>query len=129
MCSRLKVKITSSAVISSPLWNFTPLRSDISTVRSSMRFQLSARPGLASSWPSRFCMISVSNMKEKVRVPTLDCSRSGSSEALLAICCTAIDLAECDAGQDEAGGGNARGGDQMAAAQLHGTLLPKECSR
>ena len=46
MRSGPKVKTTSSDVISSPLWNFTPLRSDSSTVRSSMRFQLSARPGI-----------------------------------------------------------------------------------
>ena len=90
MRSRLKVKTTSSAVISSPLWNFTPLRSASSTVRSSRRFQLSARPGTGSSWPIRFCMISVSKRKEKVREPTLDCSRKGSSEALLEICWTAM---------------------------------------
>ena len=58
MRSRLKVKTTSSAVISSPLWNFTPLRRVNSTVRSSMRFQLSARPGISSSLPSRFWVIS-----------------------------------------------------------------------
>src|SRR6476620_3486926 len=46
MRSRLKVKTTSSAVSSSPLWNFTPWRSFTSTVWSSMRRHSVARHGL-----------------------------------------------------------------------------------
>ena len=72
-------------------------------------------------------MIRRSNMKEKTRWPTLDCSRSGSRAALLAICCTAMVMAgrrsacaEGDARQAEAGGGKAGCGDQRAAAQEHG---------
>src|SRR5476649_1439547 len=90
MCSRPKVKITSSDVISSPLWNFTPLRSDSSTVRSSMRFQLSARPGIGSSLDLRLRAIRFSKIGICTRSPTLERSRTTSSEALFAICCTAI---------------------------------------
>ena len=54
MRSRLKVKTTSSAVISSPLWNFTPWRSFSSTVWSSMRRHSVARPGTAPRLPRQF---------------------------------------------------------------------------
>ncbi len=49
--SALKLNATSSAVSSSPLWNFTPRRSDNSTVRSSIRRHSVARPGICSNWP------------------------------------------------------------------------------
>jgi hypothetical protein len=44
-----KLNATSSAVMTSPLWNRTPGRSVASTVRSSIRRQLVARPGFCSS--------------------------------------------------------------------------------
>ena len=48
MRSRPKLNTTSSAVISSPLWNLTPWRSFSSTVWSSMRRHSVASPGTAS---------------------------------------------------------------------------------
>ena len=90
MRSGPKVKTTSSDVISSPLWNFTPLRSDSSTVRSSIRFQLSARPGIGSSFAFRSRAIRFSKIGICTRSPTLERSRTTSSEALVATCCTAI---------------------------------------
>src|SRR6185312_11020921 len=90
MRSGPKVKTTSSDVISSPLWNFTPLRSDSSTVRSSIRFQLSARPGIDSRFFFRSRAIRFSNSDCCTRSPTLERSRTTSSEALVATCCTAM---------------------------------------
>src|SRR5260370_723550 len=93
MRSGPKVKTTSSDVISSPLWNFTPLRSDSSTVRSSMRFQLSARPGIGSSSDLRLRAIRFSKIAVCTRSPTLERSRTPSSEALVATCCPAMLMA------------------------------------
>src|SRR5438477_8500418 len=90
MRSGPKVKTTSSDVISSPLWNFTPLRRDSSTVRSSIRFQLSARPGIGSSFDLRLRAIRFSKIGICTRSPTLERSRTTSSEALVATCCTAM---------------------------------------
>src|SRR6185312_1946763 len=90
MRSGPKVKTTSSDVISSPLWNFTPLRSDSSTVRSSIRFQLSASPGIDSRFFFRSRAIRFSNSDCCTRSPTLERSRTTSSEALVATCCTAM---------------------------------------
>jgi len=57
------VKTTSSAAISSPLWNFTPWRSASSTVARRSPLQLSARPGTAFGGCPAGLHDSVSKMK------------------------------------------------------------------
>ena len=92
MRSGPKVNTTSSAFISSPLWNFTPLRRDNSTVRSSMRRQLSASPGTGSSLPCRLRAMRFSKIGVCTRSPTLERSRTVSRLALVATCWTAMEI-------------------------------------
>ena len=54
------VNATSSAVIVSPLWNFTPSCSRSSTVRSSIRRHVVASPGFGASPPIQSMSIIVS---------------------------------------------------------------------
>ena len=129
------MKTTSSAVISSPLWNLTPWRSFSSTVWSSMRRHSVASPGTASRLPRQFLEIRPSQIEEKnTRSPTFDCSRSTSSVFEFVTFCTAIvtdgRLSACPiakrgktsvpAARRQAQDG-ATGGTDHTIAPLHGT--------
>ena len=79
-------KATSSAVISSPLWNLTPSRSFSSMVLSSRRFQSVASEGTGPWVPIQSRPMRLSQRFGKnTRSPTLDCSFHGSSVLLLVI--------------------------------------------